>query len=276
MDILAKYGIKEVCDVTFYDIDEDGSVGGPVLFLDTLKVSGIEQTAEQTEARGGMGNPVLLIWDFGKEITVNMEDALFSMKSLEVAYGGTLNQPKAAVGDTEAVVVTIRKRFSFRTVAGQTTLPESFPLIKGSWVPVKEQIVAIYKDDNTTVTIPEGATSIGLDEKTNYVLVADIPITDPTKATELVIKATDFPGTYYVVGDTYARNSASGRDEAFQLVWPKAKMSSEQNFELSADGDPAVFNFSLRLLRPADQDMMKLIKYEIEATHDEDEVEITP
>jgi len=31
--------------------------------LMTLKVSTIEQTAEQAEARGGKGNPPLIIWD---------------------------------------------------------------------------------------------------------------------------------------------------------------------------------------------------------------------
>lgn len=55
--------IKEVADVTFYALDEAGNPSHPVLYLDTLKVSTIEQTAEQAEARGGKGNPPLLIWD---------------------------------------------------------------------------------------------------------------------------------------------------------------------------------------------------------------------
>lgn len=54
--ILDRYGIKEVADVTFYEINDDGTPGAPVLYLDTLKVSTIEQTAEQAEARGGKGN----------------------------------------------------------------------------------------------------------------------------------------------------------------------------------------------------------------------------
>lgn len=44
--ILERYGIKEVADVTMYDINSDGTPGAPVLYLDTLKVSTIEQTAE--------------------------------------------------------------------------------------------------------------------------------------------------------------------------------------------------------------------------------------
>lgn len=61
--ILDRYGIKEVADVTFYEIDESGKPSKPVLFLDTLKVSTIEQTSEQVDARGGKGNPKLITWD---------------------------------------------------------------------------------------------------------------------------------------------------------------------------------------------------------------------
>lgn len=46
--------------VTFYGINSNGTVGRPVLYLDTLKVSTIEQTAEQADARGGKGNPKLI------------------------------------------------------------------------------------------------------------------------------------------------------------------------------------------------------------------------
>ena len=85
--ILDRYGIKEVADVTFYEINPDGTPGKPVLFLDTLKVSTIEQTAETADARGGKGNPKLITWDYGKEINVTIEDALFSPKSMSIMLG---------------------------------------------------------------------------------------------------------------------------------------------------------------------------------------------
>lgn len=53
-NILDQYGIKEVADVTFYDMS-----GNPVLFLDTLKISTLEQGAESTQAEGGKGNAPL-------------------------------------------------------------------------------------------------------------------------------------------------------------------------------------------------------------------------
>ena len=55
MSLFDRYGIKEVADVTFYELNEDNHnlPGKPVLFLDTLKVSTVEQTAESAEIRGG-------------------------------------------------------------------------------------------------------------------------------------------------------------------------------------------------------------------------------
>lgn len=91
MNIFEQYGIKEVADVTLYaiELDEnDEEIYIPVLYLDTLKILSVEQTAEQTSARGGLGNPHLITWDYGKEITVNLEDALYTPASMSMLWGG--------------------------------------------------------------------------------------------------------------------------------------------------------------------------------------------
>lgn len=91
MNIFEQYGIKEVADVTLYAIElnkYDDEVYIPIMYLDTLKVSTIEQTAEQSSARGGLGNPELITWDYGKEITVTLEDALFTPASQSLMWGG--------------------------------------------------------------------------------------------------------------------------------------------------------------------------------------------
>ena len=48
--------------VTFYRIDGNNKYT-PVLYLDTLKVSTIEETASSTDATGGKGNAKLITWD---------------------------------------------------------------------------------------------------------------------------------------------------------------------------------------------------------------------
>ena len=107
MNIFEQYGIKEVADVCLYaiELDEnDDEVYVPVLYLDTLKVSTVEQTAEQTSARGGVGNPELIIWDYGKEITVTLEDALYSPASMGMTWGGKHGTKKLELyGDLEII-----------------------------------------------------------------------------------------------------------------------------------------------------------------------------
>lgn len=91
MNIFEQYGIKEVADVTLYaiELDEnDEEIYIPVLYLDTLKISSVEQTADQTSARGGLGNPHLITWDYGKEITITLEDALYTPASMSMLWGG--------------------------------------------------------------------------------------------------------------------------------------------------------------------------------------------
>ena len=88
MNIFDLYGIKEVADVAFYDI----ATGAPVLYLDTLKVTTVEETSSSASANGGKGNSALIKWDFGKEITLTVEDALFSMKSMAFMHGAKIHR----------------------------------------------------------------------------------------------------------------------------------------------------------------------------------------
>lgn len=67
------------------------------MYFDTLKVSTVEQSAEQTSARGGLGNPELISWDFGKEITVNLEDALYTPASQSLMWGGKFGIKKTKI-----------------------------------------------------------------------------------------------------------------------------------------------------------------------------------
>ena len=176
-----RFGIKEVADVHFYEViktvksvEEAVTAYGeatPVISFDTLKVSNIESTAENSEARGGKGNAALISWDYGREVTVTLEDALLSMETLSLLFE---NDPKA----------------------------------------------------NDTV----------------------------------VINANKFPGTYAIVGTTYARNEVDGKDHIFKFVIPKAKIQSETTLTMEAEGDPSVIGMTLKVLRTENGDMMGLVR----------------
>ena len=285
--ILDRYGIKEVADVTFYEIDATtGAAGKPVLYLDTLKVSTIEQTAETSDARGGKGNPKLISWDYGKEITVSLEDALFSAKSMAIMFGnGVASTPtsgkvqRVAVArkgtDTANTYVSIdlkdsnggavRTKVWFGTTvpAGQegkifaTANPKISRLTDADGDPSNDYISA---SDNTYATAEECKTFIdALAEGAKFFVTYELDVTK----TEVVISGDSFPGTYYVTGDTYARSDVSGKDQFFQFIIPKAKVTSENTITLEAEGDPSVFNMNLTVLRPDSGEMMKLVQYEL-------------
>ena len=243
VNILDRYGIKEVADVVFYDIDgATGHPKNPVLYLDTLKVSTIEQTAEAAEARGGKGNAALIAWDYGKEITVTLEDALFSAKSMALMYGIDPSEDTANFADKTSLKKTVRvdqinKEGKISTQAGEISIPED----------------AIYYNDMGEKV--EGAEAEGVAYCT-----FDLNIKN---GKEIVISSDKFPGTYYITGDTYARSEITGEDEFFQFIIPKAKMQSEVTLTMEAEGDPSTFNMSLKVLRPATGDMMRLVKYSI-------------
>lgn len=252
--ILDRYGIKEVADVTFYKIETDGSMGPPVLFLDTLKVSTIEQTAEQAEARGGKGNPPLIIWDYGKEINVTLEDALFSAKSMAIMFGD------GDIGiDNTKIYKTWRGPF--------TEVPKTLEYGNKTIDVSKMTSVKYYDEKGTEITGTTGTTettavtSEVLTKTPAAFLTGEIKIKE---VGEIEISANSFPGTYYVTGDTYARSEITGEDEFFQFIIQKAKVVSENTITLEAEGDPSVFNMSLRVLRPTDGKMMKLVKYNID------------
>ena len=82
-------------------------------------------------------------------------------------------------------------------------------------------------------------------------------------AKTIEISAENFPGTYYITGDTYCRSDVTGEDSFFQFVIPKAKVQSENTITLEAEGDPSVFNMSLKVMRPESGPMMSLIQYDL-------------
>lgn len=62
------------------------------------------------------------------------------------------------------------------------------------------------------------------------------------------IDANGFPGTYTVVGKTFARGT-DGVDHVLTFLVFKAKVQAEASFEMTADGDPSTLNMTLKVLR---------------------------
>lgn len=271
--ILDKYGIKEVADVTFYGINSNGTVGRPVLYLDTLKVSTIEQTAEQADARGGKGNPKLITWDYGKEINVTLEDALFSAKSMAIMFGN---------GGTNAVT-DLRKTFVISVLQNLTSSEcQTMIGVSGLKTLYNQKKISGFIVDGDDIYCEMGGNNRAKVSQYTVVTEKGVKLTASETVTakagekmfvtfnyqvvgqKIEVSANTFPGTYYITGDTYARSSVSGEDEFFQFIIKKAKVTSENTITLEAEGDPSTFSMNLTVLRPDDGSaMMELIKYDL-------------
>jgi len=296
VNIFDKYGIKEVANVYFEALEDDKKAGvykgDIVLFLDTLKVSTIETTAENTAAQGGWGNPKLVQWDYGKEINITLEDALMSLESLRFMLGGAIKKSASAqdpiiVRHTEEVVCDSD---------GKVPLPKDH-LTGVTMHPVAKfghpiRLINLTKGTRTQIVVE----TIGADDKpldgqkviafVNPALIGAEPQnseagdhirifweevlkndTGSETAVEVTISPDTFPGTYKVVGDTFMRSEKTGKDEPFQFIINKAKVQSNVTLTLQAEGDPTTFEMTLNVLRSTNEDgqneMMKLVRYNI-------------
>jgi len=307
VNIFDKYGIKEVANVYFEALEDDLAAGvykgDIVLFLDTLKVSTIETTAENTAAQGGWGNPRLVQWDYGKEINITLEDALMSLESLRFMLGGAIKRPEATapvvVRHTEEVVclangvVPLPKDHLTDVELTPTATPGHPIRLINMTTGARTQInvksdskaldgtKAIYfvnpamLGTTTTGTGDEAVTSaksVKTEPGDHIRIFWDEIITNNEgneTAIEVTISPDTFPGTYKVVGDTFMRSEKTGKDEPFQFVINKAKVQSNVTITLQAEGDPSTFEMTLNVLRSTndqgDNEMMKLVRYNIGA-----------
>lgn len=256
-----------VCDETF---DATCTVGAikvrkikknvlhyvPVLFLDTLKVSTLEQATETTDARGGRGNSKLITWDYGKEITLSIEDALFTPASMAAIWAGENGDLKNGVKDAKRI-----DRFQKYVAAKAFIVPAGNH--EGTPTEGDNTAQAVYYDPKTMEPYQDG-TPIAEGE-VYYKFARSVAYGENSLGKKIEISADKFPGTYRVVGETFVRAKEGGKDQRFQFIIPEAKMSaSDASITLEADGDPTVFSFTMDVLRPESGNMMEFIQFDVE------------
>ena len=220
---MSKFGIKEVADVIFFDIE----TGKPVLFFDTLKTSNIENAAETTDATGGRGNSKLITWNYSRTATLQMQDALLSFESM------------AALAGTEVTAGTkLYKRQKLVVTDGKATLDET---------PIDSAKVTIVDETGKEVT---GSTITGVQVTglTGDKLSAYYEYQAPVTAKTVKFVSDKFPGAYRVIGDTVVRDNTTGKDRVAQFLIPKAQLQAGFTFTMDA-GNVSTFDFKLDILR---------------------------
>lgn len=132
------------------------------------------------------------------------------MKSMAFMHGAAVHRYKSTDAEGRNKIQRAKK-----FVATGTTAPSSIPT--GA---------KIYDEKGTETTeLVSGQTYIAAWKETS---TSDLEV--------ITVSADSFPGTYRMVGDTYARSYKTGKDEFFQIEIPMAKVASEQTITMQAEG----------------------------------------
>lgn len=231
---MARFGSREISNVVIKEI----ATKKPKLYLESLTVSSMEQTAEAVYARGGRGNPKRIMWESDKEVMYNMTDALIQPEALAMLLGSDL---ATNTGATQKAVP--KKEFLVLDSTGKATLefePDTdsdmfvFETLLGYDIGT-EILEAAYTVVGKVLTVTAGAEGDRI--------IADYYYLADTKTMSIVVDK--FSGYYYLEAKTLWREESTGDDFEAIYTMPRIKFSSNITIENAATGDPATFDFNL-------------------------------
>ena len=274
-----KFGVREICDVTFKTTSAGQRVGQtvfekagmPAFMIDTAKTSSLEQASTTVYAEGGRGNNRLIAWEGEKTMTFTVEDALISPMGLAVLSGaGLVNPSKTNVShvhitidkyvDAQGVATVTLEDLREETglelathfdVCTSTAAPAYATVLDGSGAGIKFLPTVVVSGTASTAVNdafaveenqPATFTVTGGAEKT---VKLDFYVIMSTGVTEVQIKPEDFGGYFYVEAQTLYRREDSGKDMAAEIILPKVKVQSGFTFTMASSGDPSTFTFTM-------------------------------
>jgi hypothetical protein len=248
--------LKEVADATFYSLIN----GKAMLYLDSLKTSGIETSSQTTYARGGKGNAKIVGFTSNKESKVTLQDCVFSNAGMAMMAGsdiitGANNVYKREVLTVSSNAVTVSKTPVGDPISVYKLLPDGTHGTEFS----KAEVIAAGK-----YTIAAKVITFNTGELTNAdkVVIYYKIATDET-ANKIVITADKFGGSFKLILDVLVRDIYTKQDFQGQIIIPNCKVEDSWNLSFSADGDPAVFDMPIEVLKdPTSTEMWELVVYD--------------
>lgn len=240
-----KFGAVEVLDVLLRDVTSKE----PILFLDTLKITTLNQEGSVKTIQGGIGNVDLIEYDYGRQVTMEIQDALASMSSLAVMWGGDL-----LTGEETDNVMAI-----LNITAGEEgilNLPAEIQVAQGTTIhafntggSAQEKVVVTEAAGKYSVPTNLAGTNL-------LVFVEGEPNAD---AVQLTINNFSLPPTVELIGKTFFINQMTGKSMEYQLRIPMFKVNMGGGLTMEAGGDAAVFDFNGKaLLHPVTRELFVL------------------
>lgn len=243
------YGLREVADLTFYDLKNNK----PFLYIPYALTSSNEHTSQVAYARGGKNNPKRLAFDGNRESTLKISTQLFDFRIISMLAGAQVSGGQTNIFKRDELEVTDN--------GGSKEITLSHTPILGSVTvfPEAEDAVSGQECSSTvaasTVTITEPTLQAG--DK----VIAYYQFQSENTAERISFKTDSFPTTCKVIGDTLIKNEATGANEPFQMVAYKAKPQANFTLTMAAEGDPTKLEMTFDLLADDQNNFIDYIKY---------------
>jgi len=137
-----------------------------------------------------------------------------------------------------------------KTITNTFGSSPALPTAAADYLADSDVTVAYESDGNFHTVIVDGAWPVVGDlddavaEGDTYTIYYTSTETNAYKAKEMVLRASDFPPTVRMIGETIVLDADTGKKIAFQVEIPKLKLNANFTFSFDAEGDPSVFDFS--------------------------------
>lgn len=247
---LDRFGVVTVMDVTLFD----KLTNKPVLFLDTLKMSTIAAEGQEKNVTGGKYADQLLTYNFGRSVSIEFQDALLSMGSMQEIWGATVNSTNVKFHDKLTVA------YGTGIATGYTALTKdeifyAYNVTKGAEIDLGVDKANVTVTGGTVrFTAAPGAT----DQVTIHFMNAADTAGTYTPA-EAILRSSSFPKTVKLVGRTFILEQRTGAKVEIEVEIPKLKLASNFTLTMDAEGDASVFDFSgMALIDGDDKDIFKI------------------
>lgn len=243
------WAIRDAGIVTFYSL----TTKKPTVTLRTLKTSGLETTGETVYAQGGFGNPRLVGFSSNRQCKVTLQDAIFDNEALAMLTGNDLTEGTTNVERNEHPLVVNGDKVTLKSTPVGT--PNVFKLLPDGTLGEEITGGTVNGKEITFSGLNDG------DELSVYYTA-----TTDKYAKTLKVTSDAFGKTFKVVMDCLVRDANTKKDYQAQIVIPNAKFEDNFNLNMAVDGDPAVLDLNLEVLKdPRSTDMWFMTIYEEEA-----------
>jgi hypothetical protein len=251
-----RWAIKEAGIASFFDL----TTGKAKVTLATLKTSGVETTGDTTYATGGRGNARLVGFSSNRQAKITLQDAIFDNAAIAMLTGNDLVAGVKKVDKNEIQSVTSNTLTLSKTPQGA--------------------IVSVYKLNADGTNGQEYTLGTPASNATDYsvagkVLTFHTSVTNGTQfkvyyqvntasdAKSVKVTSDQFGKTFRVTLDVLVVDEFTKAAFQGQLRIPNAKFEDNFNLSFSADGDPAVLDLNMEILKsPTSTDMWELVIYD--------------